>query len=150
VRSKEIRKFFSDIGVMNVYKRFNGIDDSKLNRTNKKGSLPIDAIAASEGIFDYIEGCKMLSYAEIVDLDHRSYVIDINFEEYFKDNFSYWNKINKVLLDPSRRSHRESFCEYLEEQLDTNQIENILNRIGPYPSGEELECVDKVITRVLN
>ena len=26
----------------------------------------------------------------------------------------------------------------------------MLNRIGPDPSGEELECVDKVIMRVLN
>jgi len=43
---------------------------------------------ATEGIISYIEGCKMLSFEEIVFSDHRSYVIDINLEEYFEDTFS--------------------------------------------------------------
>ena len=89
-----------------------------MNSTNKRGSLPIDTIAVSEGILEYIKGCKLLSYAEIVMLDHQSYVIDVNLEEYFEDNFSSWNKINRVMLNHSRRSYREIFCEVLEEQLD--------------------------------
>jgi len=74
----------------------------------------------------------------------------VNLEEYFEDNFSSWNKINRVMLNPSRRSHREIFCEVLEEQLDIYQLENKLKNIAQFPIREEIECIDELITRILN
>ena len=88
IRYNEIQKFFNDIGVTYIYSRINRIELDDLNSTNKWGSLPIDTIAASEGILEYIEGCKLLSYAEIAISNHWLYVIDMNLEEYFEDNFS--------------------------------------------------------------
>jgi len=71
-----------------VHSRHNRINLNNLNRTNKRGSVPIDTIVATEGIISYVEGCKILSFEEIVFSDHRSYVIDVNLEEYFEDTFS--------------------------------------------------------------
>ena len=36
--------------------------------------------------------------------DHRLHVIDANLEEGFEDTFSSWDKVERVLLNPSRKS----------------------------------------------
>ena len=92
----------------------------------------------------------MLSFEEIVFSDHRSYVIDVNLEEYFEDTFSSWDKIDKVLLNPSRKSHQEKFCKVIEEQLDMYQLENQIHRIAQCPTKAAIECVDETITRTFN
>ena len=40
---------------------------------------------------------------EIIDMDYRSYVIDINLEGYFNEEVSEWDKINKSILDSSKK-----------------------------------------------
>ena len=82
--------------------------------------------------------------------DYQLYIIDVNLEEYFEDNFSSQNKIGKVLLNPSRRSHREIFCNVLEEQLNVYQLENKIHNIAQFPIREEIEYIDELITRILN
>ena len=57
----------------------------------------------------------MLSYAKIVDVDHRSHAIDANFEEYTDDNLSFQNKIDEIILDLMRRNYKENFYKHLEE-----------------------------------
>ena len=54
---------------------------------------------------NYIEEYELLETNEIVISDHRSYSFYINFEEYFSETFSTWDKINKRQLDPEKRSH---------------------------------------------
>ena len=82
------------------------------------GSNPIDSIAVSEGLMEFIEGLKLLSHNEIVWSDHRAYVIDVNFEDYFNEELNRWDNINHMMLDPAKQSHRIKFVEELEEQLD--------------------------------
>ena len=60
---------------------------------------------------------------KIIITDHRSYLIDFNFEEYFYEKFSDWDQINHRMLDPARRSHRNKFVEKLEEVLDSIELE---------------------------
>ena len=75
----------------------------------------ISSIAVSSGIMSYIEGCKLTNYNEIVETDHREYIIDVAIEDYFSIEFSNWDNINKVILNPLKRSHRERFIQSLEE-----------------------------------
>ena len=58
---------------------------SKMDKMEIQGSKPIDTIAASHRILEYVEGCFLLEYNEIVFTNHRSYVIDMNLEEYFNE-----------------------------------------------------------------
>lgn len=51
---------------------------------------------------EYIEGSKLVDYSEIVESDHRGYVIDVAMEEYFEVEFSQWDSIDRVMLNPSR------------------------------------------------
>ena len=59
-----------------------------LDKTHKHRSKPIDSIAVSSGIMSYIEGCKLTNYNEIVEIDHRGYIIDVAMEDYFSIKLS--------------------------------------------------------------
>ena len=53
-------------------------------------------------------------------------MIDVNLDEYFSEEFNEWDKINKVILNPARRSHRERFVEVINEQLQLYSLEEDL------------------------
>jgi len=149
VNSREIRKFFREIGVEDAHSRINNIALEEMDRTCINGNNPIDTFAVSEGLIEYVEGVKLVPHNEIVNSDHRAYIVDINIEEYFEDEFSYWNSINHVLLNPAKKSHREKFSEELEMQLDIHQIETLIENC-PNPTYQQIETIDEIITLVLN
>ena len=85
----------------------------------------------------------MLEYNEVVNMDYRLYVIDMNLEKYFKEELSGWDKINKVMIDPNKRSQREKFQQYIEELLDVIPIEDtIFEILSRDKSRELLERID--------
>lgn len=117
-------------------------------KTYIHGSSPIDAVYASNGIMDYVDGCKILPNNEIIEADHRSYLIDIALDEYFEDEFGEWDEVNKVILNPSRRSHREIFVTEIERQLEIYLLENELERMNRDCLNEEIEKIDELITQI--
>ena len=117
--------------------------------SNIHGSNPIDTFATSEGLIDYVEGAQLLHHNEIVNSDHRAHIVDINIEECFNDEFSQWNEINHVMLDPAKKSHRMRFIEELEYQLDLHQIESLIENF-PNPTHQQIETMDEIIALVLN
>ena len=38
-------------------------------------------------ILEYVEGSKLHERHEIIDIDYRLYIVDIDLESYFKENF---------------------------------------------------------------
>jgi len=55
---------------------------------------------------------------DIIITDHRSYIININLERYYKAQLSTWDQINQRIIDLARRSYREQFCKIVEKQID--------------------------------
>ena len=55
--------------------------------------------------------------------------MDINLEEFVQEEFSGWEKIERVVLDPSKRIHRNKFDEYGEETLDSIPLESTIQNI---------------------
>ena len=147
--SNDIKKFFTEIGVEDVHSRINNIPLKEMDKTYINGSNSIDTIAVSEGIMEYVEGVKLIAHNEIVTMDHRAYVVDINMEEYFSDEFSQWDAINHAMLDPARKSYRIKFVEELENQLDRHQIENLIENFQN-PSHQQIEYFDEIIISILN
>ena len=89
-----------------------------LDKTYKHGSSLIDSITAISGIIEYVEEYQLINYNDIVELDHRAYIIDIAIDKYFDKEFSSWGNINRVIMNPARRNHREVFVELIENQLN--------------------------------
>ena len=108
-------------------------------------------LVVSENILQFVEGSKLYKTNKILDTDHRRYVIDVNFSEYFEEEFSNWDNINRLILDPGKRTHRERFEELIEEILDTMNIENELERMRRgHASKQELEMLDRDMTYTMN
>ena len=57
----------------------------------------------------------MYEINEILDTNHHGYVVDIDLKEYFDQEFSSWDQINKSLLDLEKRLHREKFKELIKK-----------------------------------
>ena len=59
-----------------------------MDKTYIGGSTPINSIAASLGLLEYVEGSKLMNHNDIVLSDYRGYIVDINFEAYFHEQLS--------------------------------------------------------------
>ena len=75
-----MQEFYTKIGVKDVHQSFNYIEVEDLDGTYKRSSNCLDSIAASQDIIQYIEDSKILEVNEVVNTNHRSYLIDVNFE----------------------------------------------------------------------
>ena len=45
----------------------------------------IDSVAASSRVLECIEGCKLLEYDKVIDLDYQPCVIDVALEDCFNE-----------------------------------------------------------------
>jgi len=150
ISSNEIKQFYNKIGVRDVHSVVNNIELNDMDKTYINGRFQIDSIAASNGIMNYIEGCQVVDNNEIIHTDHRGYVIDVNLQEYFDDNFSTWDHINRVMLNPSRRSHKEKFTEIIDEQMNIYDLDDKLEELQQNPLHEHIEIIDETITKIFN
>ena len=83
----------------------------------------IDSLAVSDGIIPFLEGLALYEVNKIMRSDYRAYVIGLNLEAYFEEQFSQQDFINRSILDLSRRDHREKFEEYADKFLDNIPME---------------------------
>ena len=70
IKSREITKFFEEIGVRDIHKTMNIINSDIIDSTYKHGLKQIDSIAATNRIMNYIEGCRLINYNEIIESDY--------------------------------------------------------------------------------
>ena len=57
---------------------------------------------ATEGTLSNVKGCKLIECSEIVQSDHRKFLIDICFAEYFVEEFVEGDKRQERSLNPNR------------------------------------------------
>ena len=65
-----------------------------------------------------IEGIRLFETNEIINTDNRTCAVNVNLEEYFKEEFSGWYKIDRGVLDLNKRTRRNKFDECMDETLD--------------------------------
>ena len=63
-----------------MHYKYNNIEYENLDLIQKRGSKYIDSIVTTETLFNFVEGCKLFEFDEVVATDYRLYVIDINLE----------------------------------------------------------------------
>jgi len=60
----------------------------EMDNTYWNGSKCIDIVAVLENSIRFVEGSKLCETYEILDTDYCWYVIDINLNDYFNEEFS--------------------------------------------------------------
>ena len=88
IRDRAIKRFHIDLGVSDVHSKINNIPSEQLDKIYKHGSKPIDSIAATAGVIDYIERCQLVDYNKIIEIDHRGFIVNVVLDEYFELEFS--------------------------------------------------------------
>ena len=74
-----------------------------MDPTQKRDSKSIDSIAVLENLITHIKGYKLLETNEVISTDYRSFIIDINLEDYFTEQLTCLDNINKIILNSSRK-----------------------------------------------
>ena len=74
-------------GLLKVHDLLNRDNHTKKYTTYIKGSKYINFITAISGLINYIDGYKLTNYNQIIESDYREYIIDLNFEQYFKISY---------------------------------------------------------------
>ena len=92
VASNEAKQFFVELQLKDFHQTFNRIEVSQTDHTNNRGTKCIDSIVVTPNLRKQIEGSRLFEKNEIVNTEHRSYVVDINLEEDFQEDFSEWEK----------------------------------------------------------
>lgn len=82
-----------------------------MDHTYQRGTKYIDLIEATKNIINFIKDSRLYKINKIINTDYRAYVVDINFEYYFEEEFSRQDKIDKAVLSLNKRIHREKFNE---------------------------------------
>ena len=62
---REIKDFFQELKVRDIYQSYNLIADKELDCTYIGGSRCIDSIAGTQNILDFVEGSKLLKANKI-------------------------------------------------------------------------------------
>ena len=88
INDNEIKRFHEQIDAYEMHSIVNEVPTQSIGKTCKNGSRTIDSLAATTGSMEHVEGCKLLGYDDVVESDHRSYLIEIAMEDYFNEQLS--------------------------------------------------------------
>jgi len=111
----------------------------------------IDAILATKGVIQSIQGSILVDFKEIIDIDHRGFIFDLDVNEYFSVGASIYDLNDNVTLDPSRWTHRNKFNEKVEEYIEQlNLYETIVTKCNNTITGQEIKRIDETIGFVLD
>ena len=104
----------------------------------------------TEQIVRVTRGSKIVDFNEIIIIDHRGFIFDIDINEYFNLPASQYNRSKLRKLNLINRTHQIKFRETLEEYINQmNLLEKIVsicnNRVIP----NEMNVLDEIITYVL-
>ena len=94
IASKEMRDFYSKLQIQDVHQIYNYINIKQLDNTHQNRSKAIDSIAISDNLIEILEGSRLCKVDEILRIDHRRHVIDLNLDQFFEEKTKQWNNID--------------------------------------------------------
>ena len=129
VSSEWTQKFMKENGLAEVHEIVNEAEDDRKDNTHAKESKKIDAMMATDRTMQATRGSKITDFQEIINTDHRGFVIDLDAEDFFSIESSKHDQTDNATLDSTKRVHREKFKEKLDEHIDQIKSEEIVNSI---------------------
>jgi len=119
--------------LIDTYQHVNDVSKGQYNKMHVRGSKCIDMVAMTYGILSYVKGCKLVEVDEIIPCDHQGYIIDLDINRYFEYEVGSYDKIGRIELTPSKRSHREKTRCWRRNLIDKINFEEKLSHIDGNP-----------------
>jgi len=114
---REIENFLISNGLFELHDLLNKYNSNNRDNTYIIETKYIDFVAATSGLINNIEGCELINYNQIIQSNHRGYLIDLNLEQYFNMNNFDIDQVNSSQLNSRRLICKEIFIEKAEEYL---------------------------------
>ena len=95
-----------------------------------RGIECIDSIADTSNIRNHLEDSRLFKTNKIMSTYHQSWIVDINLVECFQEDFSRLDKIERRVLDPTKRTLRKKFNEHVDEMLDSFSLESTMQKLN--------------------
>lgn len=146
----DIRNFFIQNGLFDVFSELYNIPLVERNKTYKYGLFCIDSLAASFNILPYIKYVHLLDYSTIFDTDHTVFFWQLDTDEYFGIGMHTPPKPHHLTLNPDRFSHSDKFVSTAEVILDILNLEEYLQILKSEFVPELIKYIDSELTTVLN
>ena len=77
---------------------------TRLDKIEIIGSTLIDSIVSSAGEIEYIKEYTLLHSNQFAYLDYSAWIVNTNLDDHFREQLSSHDGMNKVILNPSKRS----------------------------------------------
>jgi len=151
IGSDRIQRFLCENGLYEVHREVNECEEQVRDKTYQSGSNQLDAVFVTRKVLRSIKGSKLVDFNDIILSDHRGFIFDMDFEEYFNLNPSRYDRSKTRKLNPNNRKHRIQFKEKLDEYIDQlGLIQRAESVCLGNPTIEELNLLDENITYVMN
>jgi len=105
-------------GLYKIHREVNDFESSVRDKTYNKGSNQIDAVLASEEVLNQVRGSRLVDFNKVVISNHRGFLIDIDFEQYFEMTVSVYDRSETRKLNLTNRKHKAKFQNKLDEYID--------------------------------
>ena len=129
IEGEQMKVFMRENGLFDIHSTMNPNNDRDRDNTYKIGSKQIDAVMSIPDLLDSIQGSKLVDFNKVVNSDHRGFIIDVDFNEYFSVDSSEYDNSNNVRLDSTKRSHKKKFKDKIEEYIEQLKLEEIINNL---------------------
>ena len=120
------------------------------DNTHKDRKNYINIVVISYGLVEYVKGSKLVEYDEIVNSDHRGYLVNINIVNYFDNSNSIYDKINKISLNLEKRSYRKKFIDVIDHYIEMFKIKVKLKVVEKQRTKGVIESFDAIIMEIIN
>ena len=92
--ANNFQEFMVEMGLYEVFSEIHWVNENNRHGTFEHGRSFIDCALVSEGMMNTVEGINPIEWNKIVDSDHRSYLIHLNLEMYFAEEFNNKQALN--------------------------------------------------------
>ena len=138
-------------GLYEIHQELTIEEINERDRTYKDGQNQLDAVFGTKSVLRVARGSKIVDFDEVILTDHRGFIFDLDVNEYFNLPASAYDKSESRKLNLGNRKHRKQFKETLQQYVtQTKLLEKTEEICRGYPTQDEMNVVDELITYVLN
>ena len=77
----------NETGLFGVFQEINSFEPDKRETTHDNCSKLICHVLATEGMLRNVKGIEIIECSKIIESDHRGYLTDVDFSDYFAEEF---------------------------------------------------------------
>ena len=148
VKDKSIQNLMIENGLVNAHVHVNNINGNALDNVREYGKKFIDVVMRAHGLIDYVAGCQLIEYDEVIINNHREHLLNIEIESCCQCKLNKNDQPNHTILNNTRKSHVLKFNEKVNEAITSINLKQRVAEFQHVSSREVFNVTDELFTKV--